>query len=256
MLAGPSPEALIGPLAAATSAHPRRQRRRDAAALQPAQGGRDLQLAGGPVPGPHRPRPRSRRGHRPADHVRPAARPPRRPRPTTSRSSSPSCWPTSTARCRPTTRSRGWRRRCPAGPRRPSRGCWAPRRRARSGRPSSACPTRSRTSSTRDGAAIARDYARLRPPRRPTSPRVVVAVWALVAETDAEAERLAASSRMAITLLRRGRLIPVPPLDKALRFLAEQEGIGAAPAGARSSARRRRCARASRRSRATTARRR
>ena len=32
---------LIGPIAAATAAHPRRQRRRDAAALQPVQGGRD-----------------------------------------------------------------------------------------------------------------------------------------------------------------------------------------------------------------------
>jgi alkanesulfonate monooxygenase SsuD/methylene tetrahydromethanopterin reductase-like flavin-dependent oxidoreductase (luciferase family) len=50
---------------------------------------------------------------------------------------------------------------------------------------------------------------------------VLVAIWALCAETDAEAERLAASSRMAFTLFLQGRLIPVPPIETALRFLAE-----------------------------------
>jgi luciferase family oxidoreductase group 1 len=55
-------------------------------------------------------------------------------------------------------------------------------------------------------------------------PRVIVAGWALCADTDEEAERLAASSRMAFTLFRRGRLIPVPPVEKALRFLAEESG--------------------------------
>ncbi len=76
----------------------------------------------------------------------------------------------------------------------------------------------------RDGAAIARDYARLAT-EAGHEPRVVVAAWILVAETDAEAQRLAASSRMTMHLLRQGRLIPVPPPDKAMRFL-EQEGIG------------------------------
>ena len=39
---------------------------------------------------------------------------------------------------------------------------------------------------------------------------------------------------MTMTLLRRGRLIPVPPVEKALRFL-EQEGaeLGSMPAGRR-----------------------
>ena len=41
MLACASPEVLIGPIAAGDRAHPGRQRRRDAAPLQPAQGGRD-----------------------------------------------------------------------------------------------------------------------------------------------------------------------------------------------------------------------
>jgi alkanesulfonate monooxygenase SsuD/methylene tetrahydromethanopterin reductase-like flavin-dependent oxidoreductase (luciferase family) len=31
---------------------------------------------------------------------------------------------------------------------------------------------------------------------------------------------------MAFTLLRRGRLIPVPPVEKAQRFLAEEERLG------------------------------
>src|SRR5690349_21759407 len=56
------------------------------------------------------------------------------------------------------------------------------------------------------------------------TPRVAVGVWALCADTDEEAIRLAASSRMAMTLLRRGRIIPVPPVEKALRFL-ESEGL-------------------------------
>jgi luciferase family oxidoreductase group 1 len=54
------------------------------------------------------------------------------------------------------------------------------------------------------------------------TPRVAVAAWALAAETDEEAQRLASSSRMAFSMLRRGRLIAVPPPDTALRFLETQ----------------------------------
>jgi luciferase family oxidoreductase group 1 len=57
-------------------------------------------------------------------------------------------------------------------------------------------------------------------PSRPV-PRVVAAVSAICAETDEEAERLAASARMAFTLFFQGTLIQVPPVDKALRFLAD-----------------------------------
>jgi luciferase family oxidoreductase group 1 len=53
------------------------------------------------------------------------------------------------------------------------------------------------------------------------APRVLVAIWTLCADTDAEAERLAASSRMAFTLFLQGRLIPVPPIDTALTFLRD-----------------------------------
>ncbi len=50
--------------------------------------------------------------------------------------------------------------------------------------------------------------------------RTAVAVWTICADTDEEAQRLGASGRMAFTLLRRGELIAVPPPEKALEFLA------------------------------------
>ena len=68
------------------------------------------------------------------------------------------------------------------------------------------------------------------PSERLATPRVAVAVWAVCADTDEEAQRLAASGRMTLTLLRQGRLIPIPPPEKALRFLAEQ-GPEARPRG-------------------------
>src|SRR3954470_16868516 len=73
------------------------------------------------------------------------------------------------------------------------------------------------------GAEIAALYReRFTDSRRLDAPRTAVAVWALCADTEAEAHRLAASSKMTFTLLRQGRLIPVPPPDKALRFLESQ----------------------------------
>lgn len=76
------------------------------------------------------------------------------------------------------------------------------------------------------GAQHARIYReRFQPSRRRAQPEVAVCVATICAETDEEAGRLAASGRMAITLLRRGRLVPVPPVEKALAFL-EQEGGG------------------------------
>ena len=55
-------------------------------------------------------------------------------------------------------------------------------------------------------------------------PRVAVAVWAICAESEDEAQRLASSSRMTLRLLHQGRLIPVPPVEKALRFLESHDG--------------------------------
>ncbi|MGH2927024.1 MAG: LLM class flavin-dependent oxidoreductase [Solirubrobacteraceae bacterium] len=71
------------------------------------------------------------------------------------------------------------------------------------------------------GAEIAALYReRFAPARDLRAPRTAVAVWALAAPTDEEAQFLASSSRMTFTLLRRGRLIPVPPPQVATEFLA------------------------------------
>ncbi|HEX8742212.1 MAG TPA: LLM class flavin-dependent oxidoreductase [Thermoleophilaceae bacterium] len=61
------------------------------------------------------------------------------------------------------------------------------------------------------------------------APRALVCSWVICADTEEEAERLTAPGRMAFKLLRQGRLIRVPPVEKALRFL---DGQGA-PRGRR-----------------------
>ena len=78
------------------------------------------------------------------------------------------------------------------------------------------------------GRDIARHYAQA----CTSEPRVMVAAWVICADTDEEAQRLASSSRMTLTLLRQGRLIPVPPVEKALRFF-ETQGSGASIGGRR-----------------------
>ena len=72
-------------------------------------------------------------------------------------------------------------------------------------------------------------------PRRRPCPRTAVAAWVLCADTtEDEARRLASSSRMAMMLLRRNRLIEVPPPEKALEFLArEGKTVGNAMPGRR-----------------------
>ena len=80
----------------------------------------------------------------------------------------------------------------------------------------------------------------------------MVAVWALAADDQDEAERLAASSRMAMALLRRGQPSAIPPVDKALRYLAEYGGSDAARSRRAILGRAKRCARASSRSPPTT----
>ena len=57
--------------------------------------------------------------------------------------------------------------------------------------------------------------------------RTAVAVWVICADSDEEAERIAASGRMTFTLLRRGELIAVPPPERALEFLAADRSAGA-----------------------------
>jgi luciferase family oxidoreductase group 1 len=78
------------------------------------------------------------------------------------------------------------------------------------------------------GAEIAELYrSRFVDSERLAAPRLAVAAWALAAETDDEARELASSSRMAMRELRAGRLIPVPPVEKALRYLERQGESGA-----------------------------
>ena len=77
------------------------------------------------------------------------------------------------------------------------------------------------------GAEIAAAYReRFTPhPDRPTGvarPRTAVAAWVICADSDEEAQRIAASGRMAFTLLRRGMLVPVPSPERAERFLSEE----------------------------------
>jgi luciferase family oxidoreductase group 1 len=74
------------------------------------------------------------------------------------------------------------------------------------------------------GAEIAALYReRFAEHEHASTPRTAVATWVICAESDEEALRLAASGRMTFTLLRRGQLIAVPPPEEALRFLAEDD---------------------------------
>ncbi|MBV8216859.1 MAG: LLM class flavin-dependent oxidoreductase [Solirubrobacterales bacterium] len=75
-----------------------------------------------------------------------------------------------------------------------------------------------------EGAEIAKLYReRFEPNEHLNAPRTAVAVWALAAPTEDEAVLLATSSRMSFTMLRRNQLIAVPPPEKAVEFL-EREG--------------------------------
>ncbi|HJT88608.1 MAG TPA: LLM class flavin-dependent oxidoreductase, partial [Bryobacteraceae bacterium] len=76
-----------------------------------------------------------------------------------------------------------------------------------------------------DGVPIAAYYREhFTPSARLAEPRTAVAVWAICAETDAEAMRLSASFRMVMLSLYRGRVMAVPPVERAVDFLKE-EGV-------------------------------
>jgi luciferase family oxidoreductase group 1 len=75
------------------------------------------------------------------------------------------------------------------------------------------------------GAPMAQDYRqRFQASMRLENPQVAVAVWAIAAETEEQALRLGASAKMSFTLLRRGQLVPVPTVETAVAFL-ERERI-------------------------------
>jgi luciferase family oxidoreductase group 1 len=79
------------------------------------------------------------------------------------------------------------------------------------------------------GAQLMRYYRGQTP-----SPRSAVASWAICADTDEEAERLSLSFRMMMTLLFRGQSIPVPTVERAQRFLEEERLLpDQVPAGRR-----------------------
>ncbi len=66
------------------------------------------------------------------------------------------------------------------------------------------------------GAEIVASYR-----QRAAEPRTAIGVWAICAETDAEAERLATSIAMSFAMLRQGRMIAVPTPERASRYLAQ-----------------------------------
>jgi luciferase family oxidoreductase group 1 len=67
-----------------------------------------------------------------------------------------------------------------------------------------------------NGAEIARAYQ-----QEAEQPRTAIGVWAIAADSDEEAERLASSIAMSFAMLRQGRPIPVPPPERAMRYLAQ-----------------------------------
>lgn len=74
------------------------------------------------------------------------------------------------------------------------------------------------------GAEIAHLYrASFVSSRRLGAPQVAVCLAALCAETDGEAEDLAASSRMSAAVARHGESIAVPSVEKALAYLAAED---------------------------------
>ena len=75
-----------------------------------------------------------------------------------------------------------------------------------------------------DGSEIVRHYRQLfTPSEHLAEPQVAVCVSAICAETGEEAQRLAASVRMCAAKQRAVTSIPVPPVETALRYLAERE---------------------------------
>ncbi len=133
-----------------------------------------------------------------------------------------SSWPTCATACHARTGLPG-SRRCLAIPSGRSRGCSVRRRKAGSGPLNAGCRTRLPISSFPAVRILRAGIARNSSPRpRSRHPYVMVCAWALCAETDEEAHRLAASSRMAFAHFLAGDPIRVPPVDTALDFLARR----------------------------------
>ena len=82
-----------------------------------------------------------------------------------------------------------------------------------------------------DGAEIAALYRErfLAQGHADRAPHVAVAAWVICAETEEQARLIATSGRMTFTLLRRGQLIAVPPPERAQRFLELDDRDETAP---------------------------
>jgi len=75
---------------------------------------------------------------------------------------------------------------------------------------------------------VARYRTEFTPSSTLSTPYVIVAAWVLCTDTDEEARALASSARMAFTMMLQGEMIPVPPVETALRFF-EQYGSATEP---------------------------
>ena len=174
-----------------------------------------------------------------------------RPRPTTSRAARGAARPPE-GTLPPDHPSARYAATLPGRPGSRSRGCLAPRRRADLG-PAARAPVRLRRPSTARARASPRTTSATSTPGGDAAPRTIGRGVALAADTEQEAWELTASSRMAMAIPRRGRLIPVPPVSRRCASSRRRARRPAAPAGS-PPARPSRSARVSRSSRSSTAR--
>ena len=206
-IVGTAPEVLMAAIAATTRAHPRRQRRRDAAALLGAQGGRAVSRARGDRARAHRPRrrPRARLGS--PDRARAQSRTRTRPRNSPRQVHRPAAWVAGDAAGATSHPFRDIVAHPRGADDRPSCGSWAARTMARSSRRTSGCRTRTRISSATARASRRRSRfiasTTARAPRHPM-PQATICVWALAADTDDEARRLLQHARILARRLRAG----------------------------------------------------
>lgn len=78
-----------------------------------------------------------------------------------------------------------------------------------------------------DGAEMAEQYRRrFKPSARLARPHVMAAIWTIAADSAEDAERLAAPSRMMFAHLIAGKSIPVPRIETALAWLADNPSAG------------------------------
>jgi luciferase family oxidoreductase group 1 len=79
-----------------------------------------------------------------------------------------------------------------------------------------------------DGAEMAEQYRRrFKPSIRLDKPYVMAATWTIAADDAEEARRLAAPASMMFAHLVTGHLIPVPPVEKAVAWMAEHREVSA-----------------------------